>query len=133
MKISANVTDLIGNTPLVRINRLTQGCVAQVVAKLEFQNPAHSVKDRIGLAIIEAAEKAAAEDNEELPVVASLSKAYCSDAYFHATAENIQIHGGIGFTWEHDAHLYVRRARYDDAFLGNATFQRERIATLLQW
>jgi len=70
----------------------------------------------------------AAEDNEELPVVASLAKAYCSDAYFHAAAENIQIHGGIGFTWEHDAHLYFKRAKSSEILLGDATYHRELLA-----
>ncbi len=58
MNIANNVTNLIGNTPLVRINRLSAGCPGEVIAKLEFYNPAHSVKDRIGLSMIEAAEKA---------------------------------------------------------------------------
>lgn len=58
MKIADSITDLIGNTPLVRLNRLTSNSKATVVAKLEYFNPSHSVKDRIGVAMIDAAEKA---------------------------------------------------------------------------
>jgi alkylation response protein AidB-like acyl-CoA dehydrogenase len=71
---------------------------------------------------------AAADDEGDLPVAASLAKAYCSEAYFHGAAENIQIHGGIGFTWEHDAHLYFKRAKSSELLLGDATYHRELLA-----
>ena len=58
MKIAKNVSELVGNTPLVQLNRLTAGCGATVVAKLEFMNPGHSVKDRIAAAMLDAAEAA---------------------------------------------------------------------------
>ncbi len=70
----------------------------------------------------------AAERNDELPSVASLAKAYCSEAYFHAAAENIQIHGGIGFTWEHPAHLYFKRAKSSELMFGDPAYHREQLA-----
>jgi alkylation response protein AidB-like acyl-CoA dehydrogenase len=72
---------------------------------------------------------AVAEGSPEVPVVASLVKAYASETYFHVAAENIQIHGGIGFTWEHDAHLYFKRAKSSELFLGDGSYHRERLAT----
>ena len=72
----------------------------------------------------------AAEDNDELPSVAALAKSYCSEAYFHATSENIQIHGGIGFTWEHDAHFFLKRAKSSELLFGSPAYHRARVAVL---
>jgi alkylation response protein AidB-like acyl-CoA dehydrogenase len=74
---------------------------------------------------------AIADGTDEVPVVVPLAKAYCSDAFANAAAENIQIHGGIGFTWEHDAHLYYRRAKSSEQFLGSATEHRDALAQAL--
>jgi alkylation response protein AidB-like acyl-CoA dehydrogenase len=71
---------------------------------------------------------AAADDSDELPLVASLCKSYCSETYFHAAAENIQIHGGIGFTWEHPAHLYFKRAKSSELLFGDPAYHRELLA-----
>ncbi len=73
----------------------------------------------------------AAELNDELGEVACLAKAYCSEAYFHAAAENIQIHGGIGFTWEHPAHLYFKRAKSSELLFGDPSYHRELLAQRL--
>lgn len=74
---------------------------------------------------------AAAAGDPELPVLASMAKAVCSEAYFRAAADAIQIHGGVGFTWEVDVHLYFKRAKSSETLLGDATVHRERIARLL--
>jgi alkylation response protein AidB-like acyl-CoA dehydrogenase len=74
---------------------------------------------------------AAQERNDELPIAASLAKSFCSEAYFHCAAENIQIHGGIGFTWEHHAHLYFKRAKSSELFLGDPSYHRELLAQRL--
>jgi alkylation response protein AidB-like acyl-CoA dehydrogenase len=73
----------------------------------------------------------ASELNDELPSVASLTRAYCSDVFIHAAAENIQIHGGVGFTWEHPAHLYFRRAKSSELLFGDPAYHRELLAQRL--
>jgi alkylation response protein AidB-like acyl-CoA dehydrogenase len=70
----------------------------------------------------------AANDTSDLAEVAHLTKAYCSEAYCEAAAANIQLHGGIGFTWEHDCHLFFKRAAASLQYLGAAQFHRELLA-----
>ncbi len=70
----------------------------------------------------------AAEGGEDLSVAASLAKATASEAFFRCAAESLQIHGGVGFTWEVDVHLYLKRARGGESLLGDPAFHRERVA-----
>lgn len=67
----------------------------------------------------------------ELKEAASIAKAYCSDAYFKNAGEAMQIHGGVGFTWEYDVHLYFKRAKASEHMLGNAAYHRERVAHVI--
>lgn len=82
------------------------------------------------------AQELLAEDGDhalaaDLPQAASMAKAYCSDAYFFNAGNAIQLFGGVGFTWEYDCHLYFKRAKSSETFLGNGAYHRELIAQQL--
>ena len=74
----------------------------------------------------------AAADDDERSLAASMAKAWCSDASRRVMGTGLQVHGGIGFTWEHDMHLFVKRAQLDQVSYGDAAFHRERIAAMLR-
>ncbi|HVT41894.1 MAG TPA: acyl-CoA dehydrogenase family protein [Acidimicrobiales bacterium] len=74
----------------------------------------------------------AAADDGERSLAASMAKAWCTDASRRVMAAGLQVHGGIGFTWEHDMHLYVKRAQLDQVSFGDAAYHRDRIAGLLR-
>jgi alkylation response protein AidB-like acyl-CoA dehydrogenase len=74
---------------------------------------------------------AVANDVAEAPLAAAMAKAYTSDAYRHTAGEGIQIHGGIGFTWEHDMHIFFKRAKSSEVTFGDATWNREIVAQLI--
>jgi alkylation response protein AidB-like acyl-CoA dehydrogenase len=74
-----------------------------------------------------AAGAAITDSSDEASLLASLAKSHCSEAFSHAATENIQVHGGIGFTWEHPAHLYYRRAKSTEMLLGSPAYHRERM------
>jgi len=67
----------------------------------------------------------------ELAEAASIAKAYCSEAYFKNAGESMQMHGGVGFTWEYDVHLYFKRAKGSEHMLGNPSWHRERLASVV--
>ena len=101
-----------------------------------FQAIKHKLADM--MVLIEAAKSATYyaactvdENPEQLFEAAALAKAYCADAYFQCAGQAIQIHGGIGYTWEHDAHLYFKRARASMNLLGDCRTQREFLAEQL--
>jgi alkylation response protein AidB-like acyl-CoA dehydrogenase len=72
-----------------------------------------------------------ASNDAQLLEAASMAKAYCSDAYFFNAGCGIQMHGGVGFTWEYDVHLYFKRAKSSETFLGNGAYHRELVARTL--
>jgi alkylation response protein AidB-like acyl-CoA dehydrogenase len=101
-----------------------------------FQAIKHKLADT--MLEVESARSAAAyaasvvvEGGPEASVAASLAKSYCSEAFTHAAKENIQVHGGIGFTWEHDAHLYLKRAKSSELLFGSPLQHRTRLADLV--
>ena len=102
-----------------------------------FQAVQHKLADV--LVGVEAARSVAAaavaavdgDDPEELALLASTAKAYCAEAYVRAASESIQVHGGVAFTWDHDAHLYLKRARSAALLLGDPAWHRERVARQL--
>ena len=74
---------------------------------------------------------AAGANRDDASLCAAMAKAYLSDAYPHVSGENIQIHGGVGFTWEYDCHLFFKRAKSDEMWLGDGVYHNERVAQLL--
>jgi len=73
-----------------------------------------------------------AANDPEQSIAASTAKVWCADASKRVMASGLQVHGGIGFTWEHDLHLFMKRAQVDQLELGDASFHRERLARLLR-
>ena len=100
-----------------------------------FQSVKHKCSDML-LAVELAksaayyAAQAAAEGSEQTLALASLAKAAISDTYMQAAVDTIQIHGGIGFTWDNDTHLWYKRAKSSEVFLGDATYHRELLMQL---
>jgi alkylation response protein AidB-like acyl-CoA dehydrogenase len=126
---------------------VAQWCLESTVAHLKerrqfgrvvggFQALKHRLADLFvevesALAAARYAAAALAAGDPDADVAASVAQAFCSDAAVHAAEEAIQLHGGIGMTWEHPAHLYLKRAKADQIALGTAGLHRGRLATLV--
>ncbi len=123
--------------------RVLESTVDYVKVREQFGRPVGSfqaVKHKLADLLVELesarsaayyATSAVESDSPDLPLAASIAKTYCSTAYYRIAAESIQLHGGIGFTWEHPAHLYFKRAKGSETLLGSPAFHRELIAQRL--
>jgi alkylation response protein AidB-like acyl-CoA dehydrogenase len=122
--------------------KLLEMCTEYAKTRKAFGKPIGSyqaVKHKIAdmLLLVENAKSityyaawAADSGGNEAPLAASMAKAYTSDAYRKIAADSIQVHGGIGFTWEYDVHLYLKRAKSSEFAFGDAAYHRERVAHL---
>jgi alkylation response protein AidB-like acyl-CoA dehydrogenase len=102
-----------------------------------FQGVKHKLADihtawELAYAALREATRCADEDPDELPAAAAVARALVSPAYFRAAADTVRLHGGIGYTWEHDAHLYYKNALSGKVLLGDPDAQLDRLATLVR-
>lgn len=117
--------------------RLRQSALDYVMMRMQFGRPIASfqaIKHKCADMLVEVelaksaayyAAEAAAENDAELPALASLAKACAADAFMQSARETIQLHGGIGFTWDNDTHLWFKRAKSSEVFLGSPKYHRE--------
>ncbi|WP_298211977.1 acyl-CoA dehydrogenase family protein [Ferrimicrobium sp.] len=135
---AALAQDMVGGA-----ERILEMSVAYAKDRHQFGRPIGSfqaVKHRLAdmLVDLESARSVAlyaastiASHEDDQAIAASTAKSTCGDAYYRMAASSIQVHGGIGFTWEHDAHLYFKRAKADQILFGDGLAHRRRIAHLL--
>ena len=98
-----------------------------------FQSIKHKCADiysaiEYARSLMEWAAEAVREDAPDAALAVSMAKSFCGDAYKLVTDHGVQVHGGIGFTWDHDMHLYFKRARSSDTAYGDSTYHRELVA-----
>ncbi len=118
-------------------DQLRQSALDYAMMRMQFGRPIASfqaIKHKCADMLVEVelaksaayyAAEAAAENDPDLPALASLAKACAADAFMQTARETIQLHGGIGFTWDNDTHLWFKRAKSSEVFLGSPTYHRE--------
>ncbi|MFI4974314.1 MAG: acyl-CoA dehydrogenase family protein [Caulobacterales bacterium] len=127
-------SEMVGGAERLRISALDYANLRVQFGRpiASFQSMKHKQADmlvdvELAKSAAYAAAAAAAEDDAELPAIAALAKACASDAYMQTAIHTIQIHGGIGFTWDNDTHLWFKRAKSSEVFLGDPAWHRERM------
>ena len=127
-------SEMVGGAERLRVSALDYANLRMQFGRpiASFQSMKHKQADmlvdvELAKSAAYAAASAAAEDDPELPAIAALAKACASEAYLQTAIHTIQIHGGIGFTWDNDTHLWFKRAKGSEVFLGDPSWHRERM------